>query len=338
MLDFRAGGWVLLVAGLFAVAFLGWRFVPSLGRDGPEPMGDGEQVASYGFDLSDSLVPAEVVVAAGVPKDGIPALTDPAAMRVEDADILGGEAWTKYLVPGDRVVGVAVEGEARAYPLRVLNWHEVANDVLGGRPIAVTYSPLCDSVVVFDRRVDGEVLEFGVSGLLFNSNLLMYDRRHGGGESLWSQLQRRAVAGPAARAGRRLSALPCSVVTWRQWRERYPDTTVIRPEPGFARRYRRDPYGSYFSNGRLRFPVRPLPPEDGPGLMSRVVVARTENGQWIFPLDAGEGIRTLDVDGRATLTLDGLARPPTVSVEAGEGEQLEIIHAFWFAWYATHPR
>ena len=106
----------------------------------------------------------------------------------------------RFLVPGDLVIGLSLHGEARAYPLEILALHEVCNDTLGGEPILVTYQPLCDSAVVFERRVDGHTREFGVSGLLYNSNLLMYDRHpeQPQDESLWSQLQFRALAGPAA--------------------------------------------------------------------------------------------------------------------------------------------
>ncbi|GAF92675.1 unnamed protein product, partial [marine sediment metagenome] len=120
-----------------------------------------------GFDLSNSVLPRKLIRRGGPSRDGIPALVDP---PVVNASQVG------YLRPFDRVAGVVVEGVARAYPLRILNYHEVVNDRVGRTSLAVTYCPLCDSVVVFDRRTDRGELQFGVSGLLYNSNVLLYDR------------------------------------------------------------------------------------------------------------------------------------------------------------------
>ena len=145
--------------------------------------------ASKPFDFSDATVPVEEIHSGGPPKDGIPALSKPRL-------IAAGEA--TYLKPADRVIGVAIEGEARVYPIRILNYHEIVNDKIGGRPIAVTYCPLCDSAAVFDRETPRGVREFGVSGLLYNSNVLMYDRDEKA-ESLWSQLRTEAVTGVQVR-------------------------------------------------------------------------------------------------------------------------------------------
>lgn len=141
--------------------------------------------ASPSFDLRNAIIPKNEIRSGGPPKDGIPALTNPAVIRAQDA---------AYLNAADRVAGVAIGEEARAYPLKILNYHEVVNDKLGGVPIAVTYCPLCDSVVVFDRRTEAGVREFGVSGLLYNSNVLMYDRS-GRPESLWSKSRPKVYPG-----------------------------------------------------------------------------------------------------------------------------------------------
>jgi hypothetical protein len=228
-------------------------------------------------------------------------------------------------------------GEARAYPIRLLNWHEVINDTLGGVPIAVTYHPLCDSVVVFDRQVGDEVLEFGVSGLLFNSNQLLFDRRaEASRESLWSQLLARAVAGPAARSDRALKILPSSVARWDRWLGLYPDTTVIDPDPDLVKRYERDPYGNYYLTGKPRFPVDPLPPDDGRAWMERVVVIENVHGRWeraLTPALAATGDWTVPVPGvRFRADTDGVTT--TFVVEAGP--ETSVVHSLWFAWYAMH--
>ena len=194
-LDWRSGGWLLLLMAILVLAVVAWRVVPLLGTSS-RAIGDGLHVESYGFSMAGLNVPRELVVAAGFPKDGMPALVDPAAMPGTGVVPLNESRRGKYVVTSDRVVGVILGGEARAYPVRLLNWHEVINDTLGGIPIAVTYHPLCDSVVVFDRRVDGETLEFGVSGLLFNSNQLLFDRRVDPTEE--------GVMGPTEEGGMRL--------------------------------------------------------------------------------------------------------------------------------------
>jgi hypothetical protein len=244
-------------------------------------VGDGRNVASYGFDLTTCFVPRDLLVPARMAKDSLPALVEPETWTVArtleyDRDLRRGHQG-KYLVGTDLVLAVEVNGAARAYPVRLMNWHQVVNDTLGGRAIAITFDPLCDSAVVFDRRVAGAPLELGISGLVFNSNLVLYDRQaDGGGESLWGQLQFRAIAGPAAARGATLDVLPVSVVTWSQWRTRYPDGTVLAPRPGMHKLYKTS-YQPYLDSEDLLFAVRPLP--DGPDLKSPVIGFHVE-GRW----------------------------------------------------------
>ncbi len=295
---------------------------------------------SYGFDLGGLADQKGMLVASGMPKDGLRALVRPAAVTPAALEASAEKRYRKFLVGSDRVVGVAIGGEARAYPLRVLNWHEVANDELGGRPIAVTYSPLCDSVVVFDRVVDGEVLEFGVSGLLLNSNLVMYDRRYGGvGESLWSQLGARAVAGPGGRAGKRLRVLPSLLVRWEDWRRRFPQTSVVTGVAALADAYKRDPYASYFGSDLLRFPVSPLAPAGMLGRKERVFVVERKGERLVLALsDIARHAGPISAAiGSARVDLSYHEWPPTVFGESKEWDELGIYHAFWFAWYAMHP-
>ena len=185
MLTLRSGGWVLIVAGIFTLGLFIWAVAgvghPLLGKRG--------DLASYGFDLTTCLVPQDQIVTGALKKDALRALTDPSVVSGSEIADINAKMYGKYLVSSDRVIGVEINGESRAYPLLVLNCHEIVNDTLGDVAIAVTYNPLCDSVVVFERNVTGETLEFGVSGLLYNSNLMMFDRRPDAqGESLWSQL------------------------------------------------------------------------------------------------------------------------------------------------------
>ncbi len=199
------------------------------------------------FNLKGCIIPPAEIKSGGPSKDGIPALTNPHTTTAKKA---------RYLKSSDLVVGVVIKGQARAYPLRILVWHEIVNDTLGGRPVVVTYCPLCRSALVFNRRVGGQEREFGVSGRLWNSNVLMYDRQDDPRqESLWSQLQLRAVCGPAAKQGLRLTLLPAEMVTWKDWRGRHPETTVLTRQTGYERNYGSHPYARYFRTGKLLFPV-----------------------------------------------------------------------------------
>jgi hypothetical protein len=182
----------------------------------------------------------------GASEDGIPAIVDP----VFAAD---WSAVDDSLSDDSRVIGVVRDGDARAYPLAILNWHEIVNDTVDV-PILVTYCPLCGSGVVAERRVDGETAVFGVSGLLWNSDLVMYDTVT---DSLWSQLLGTAIRGPAT--GTELTLLPAAMATWGEWRAEYPETEVLLPPPESntvrgprqARDYDRDPYAGYGRSARI---------------------------------------------------------------------------------------
>lgn len=344
MLSFSAGGWVILLAVLLTLGILGWRVASLWSGGASRAVGDGRTVATYGFDISTCLIPREQVVAGGMPKDGLPALIDPAVIPASEVDSINEAMHGKFLVPADRVIGVHLNGQSRAYPLRMLNWHEIANDTVGGVPIAVTYNPLCDSAVVFDRRVGGQTLTFGVSGLLYNSNLLMYDRRsETGAESLWSQLQGRAVAGPAAGLGHRLEILPAALVRLGDWRKLHANSEVLGPNEAFMDRYKRAPYVSYYGSDRLRFPVQPAAPPAGPPNKTQVVAIGSGPQRRVFSLpdiarraDAS-GVWQTTV-GEVPVRLTYSAEPPTVLVEPdAPGRDLPAVYSFWFAWYAMHP-
>jgi hypothetical protein len=304
-------GWVLTLALVVfgVVGFVQIRELLSSQRR--SRVGDGRNVASYGFDLSTCVVDRSVLVASGMPKDTLEPLEMPRLMTPAAVDSLNRAERGKYLVDGDLVIGVVVGDCARAYPLRVLSWHEVANDTLGGRPIAVTWHPLCGSAVVFDRSVAGATLRFGQSGLLWNSNLLIYDdRAEPTAESLWSQLQARAVAGPGAARGDSLAVLPHVLAHWDRWRDSFPETTVPFPEQNRRRSYQRDPYAHYEGSDLLRFPVEPLPPGDERPYKTPIVAIR-----------GGDGWQVSVVGDNARRWSGSLTEP--------------TVHAYWFAWFAT---
>jgi hypothetical protein len=183
------------------------------------------------FDVTRHSIPLGEIERS-VPKDAIPALARPEFLTAQKAGI--------QLKDSDRVLGVFLNDEAKAYPVVILNWHEVVNDVVGNKPVLVTWCPLCGSSLVFDPVVEGRRLTFGVSGLLYKRNALFYDHET---MSLWSQLLSQAVTGPMA--GSPLRVLPATNATWGEWKKAHPETSVLSFHTGYQREYTVDPYVSY---------------------------------------------------------------------------------------------
>jgi len=218
---------------------------------GPEPSGQvanaaREDVPSALDDRDNPAFPAPLIdpdelISGGPPPDGIPAIDAPAFERADNVD---------WLEDNEPVLSLTVGGETRAYPLRVMTWHEIVNDVVGGVPVAVTYCPLCNSGVAFERTVTGHgILSFGTSGLLYADNLVMYDRQT---ESLWPQLTGEASVGDLT--GTKLVAIPMGTVAWRDFVAADPTARVLSQDTGFDRRYGVNPYSGYDDpDGRLLF-------------------------------------------------------------------------------------
>lgn len=192
----------------------------------------------------------EEIVWGGVARDGIPDLQDPPVVPASEAD---------YLDLDERVFGIAIHGESRAYPLRIMNAHEMANDEVGGVRLALAYCTLCGSGIAYATEIDGETLSFGTSGLLHRSNKLMYDRATA---SLWDQFRGTPVVGPRVGTGVRLEVLPLALTTWREWRDLHPETAVLDIDTGVYRpsvyRHEADPESIYFeyrAGGSPIFPV-----------------------------------------------------------------------------------
>ncbi len=277
------------------------------------------------FDTSSLTIPKDQIFSGGPGKDGIPSITDPVVIRPDEAE---------HLRAGDRVVGVTINGESRAYPIDILTFHECVNDKLGGVPIAVIYCPLCDSVSVVGRRLDGKTYEFGISGLLYNSNVLLYDRQD---QALWSQVKLGAVSGP--NAGRTLRHLGgWSLTSLGAWLAEHPDSTVISRETGHTRPYGHNVYADYFRTDRLMFPAEPRD-ERMPNKEPVVGVRLGEHAK-AYPVEAVAraegGVVTDTIDGK-TITLR--ADRFNESVEVIEApDDAAVVHTFWFAWHAMHPQ
>jgi hypothetical protein len=331
----RSGWWVALAAAVVTLV---------VGAVLVAPLFDRTPGSSQGpdFDLSDTAVPSNLIVRA-MNRDGVRALAAPMMIDADEVDRFNREERGKMLVPNDRVIGIEISGDARAYPMRLMRWHEVVNDVVGGEAIAVTYSPLCDSVAVFSREIEGEVVELGVSGLLYNSNTLLYDRRLGPPATpLWLQLDGRLVAGPVPGSRPQLALRPAILTTWASWRARHPATGVLAPLPEMKRLYKRDPYHSYFGSDLLRFPVDPLPPVGGLLLKDRLVIVTVDGEDAAFSLPAlaeAAGTRSGSFEVAAhglPLRIQFDADLGVAGVEPlGEPNRLTAVrYSFWFAWYA----
>jgi len=220
-------------------------------------------------DFAEAVVALDEIRSGGPPKDGIPSIDDPRFAPVDAVrDDLGAE---------EPVMTVAIDGDVRAYPLRVLMWHEIVNDTVGGRAVAVTYCPLCNSAIVFERRVAGEVTTFGTTGKLRHSDLVMYDRAS---ESWWQQFDGRAIVGD--HAGAELERVPARLESLERFAERHPDGRVLVPRDPGARAYGRNPYAGYDSAPR---PFLYSGEYDGPGVpLMRVVTVDGVDRAWSLPL------------------------------------------------------
>lgn len=280
----------------------------------------GEPRTLNGFVLDPLSVPADEILEGGPPRDGIPALDSPRAGPVGDS------TWRDDTI----VVGVALGERARAYPLAILSWHELVNDELDGRPILVSYCPLCGTALVFDRELDDGVRSFGVSGLLYRSDLLLYDRES---ESLWSQIAASALSGPAT--GKRLQLLRSRLVTLGEWRRDWPESTVLTADTGHQRDYSRTPYAGYSASSRLMFPARyderfhPKMPTVGVRLADGAA-----RGYPASEVDRAGGRIAERFEGReVVVSYDRVSQIFRVQAPP----DVEIVEGFWFAWSAFHP-
>jgi hypothetical protein len=253
-------------------------------------------------------------------RDCIPSIDTPRFVGAADAKHVGDD---------DIVIVIAYGGEHRAYPARILDQHEIVNDTIAGDPIAITWCPLCGSAVGVRREIGDEVTEFGVSGLLYNSDLVLYDRAT---NTLWDQIEAKGIVGPLT--GEQLQFVPVSMTRWSRWRDAHPDTLVLSPDTGFERDYSVDRYSEYRDSTRIMFPVTGrddrLHPktvvygfmlDDGPialsaGLFDQSSSLRHEHNGRILDV-------TMSDDGQVTLDTGGASFAP--------------IRLYWFAWYTFHP-
>jgi hypothetical protein len=305
----------------------------------PEP--DAElsvPMAGWKTDFKTHVVPLDQFQSGGPGKDGIPAIDEPRFLPVPNVDVIE---------PKEPVIELVVRGRARAYPIQILIWHEIVNDEIAGIPVAVTFCPLCNTSLVFDRRVAGRTLDFGTTGNLRHSDLVMYDRQT---ESWWQQFGGAGLVGRYA--GMRLEVIPSRIVAWQQFRREHPGGLVLSRETGHSRPYGQNPYEGYdeLQSG----PIFPTPHADDDRLSPKERVVFIERGGDAvavpFSTLAERRVVRVEVSGHrlAVRWRPGVASAldsPLISlgrdvgtVEVREnGRLVEFDQPFWFTVAAFRP-
>ena len=228
----RSARWLAMTAALAIT-------LAACGQSAPDDSADdaGGRSPTEAESTPDPLIDPDDIISGGPPPDGIPPIDDPKFLAASDAG---------FLTDREPVLAVEIGGEAKAYPLQIMTWHEIVNDTIGGVPVSVTYCPLCNTGIAFERpTIDGELLDFGTSGKLYNSNLIMYDRQT---ESYWAQATGQAVVGELT--GERLTFVPTRILSFADWRTEHPDGLVLSRDTGHERPYGENPYAGYDSSER----------------------------------------------------------------------------------------
>lgn len=281
-----------------------------------------QALVKNGFDLSNASINIEDVFSGGPPRDGIPSIDNPKFIDVHKVD---------FLQDDDIVIGLIRGQKARAYPTRILIWHEIVNDVINGDAVAVTYCPLCGTAMVFERNIAEQLYTFGVSGLLYQSDVLMYDRES---ESLWSQLAMKSISGPEV--DKKLTWLPSDYLTWKAWREKYPKGEVLSTETGFNRNYKSKAYSSYFASDKTMFPVTYTRKElSKKAWVIGIIVDGKAKAYPVKKLSADNVI--LDELGNTQFSIKYNVEQHFAQVTNQQNEQIPSVLVFWFAWQAFYP-
>jgi len=279
-----------------------------------------------GFVLDGALIPIKEIRPGGPPRDGIPAILRPRFSSAVDAN---------YLQPKTRVLGYSNTSIAKAYPVPILNWHEVVNDRLAEQQLLISYCPLCGTGMAF--KVDSADL-FGVSGLLYNSDVLLYDQSTG---SLWSQIMGQAISGP--RRGEHLQQVSLRHTTWSKWRADHPNTVVLLPPSGSAADYQENPYKGYEKTRRLSFPVSGRSSAFHPKAQVLGLIVEGQAHAYSLSELAEAGNLVEQTMGDTTFRIHLEPDSDSAWVEsrrAGSDDtfkEIPSLMSYWFAWYAFHP-
>jgi hypothetical protein len=289
------------------------------------------------FDESsfDSSIDLEGVISGGVPKGGIGVDVGIPALAEENINFVSVQEADEWINDDELVLALEYNGVKRVYPLQIMVWHEIANDRIGDELVIVTYCPLCGSGIAYsgDIEVDGKKVEsrFGTSGKLYNSNLIMYDEET---SSYWQQIGGFAIAGELF--GERLERINLDTVSWKDWKEKHPDSEVLSKDTGISRNYGNDPYGSYYEDDSKFFPVN----NEDDRIHSKTPIVGVELGGKFKAYrreDVIESGLIEDEIGGVNIGLEALEDGRIVVINLDDGIEIVKEEDFWFAWYAFHP-
>jgi hypothetical protein len=281
-------------------------------------------------------VPLDEILSGGPAKDGIPSIDDPKFISTSEAD--------KWLTDGDVGTGLCLydntssvafaSEECRFYPYKILVRHELVNDTVAKQPVLISYCPLCFTGIVFERKLDGEVVEFGTSGMLWKSNLVMYNRTEvEKNESLWSQVLGEAIVGE--HTGTKLKIIPSDVVKYSDWKSLHSGTVVLSQDTGIYSSYERDPYGDYYTSEKVSFGVDF---EDDRLHPKANVLGIDIDGKFkAYHIDALEVGETTDTFNGKKITINKKTEGEIRMFVGEDKKALPYIGGFWFSWLAAHP-
>jgi hypothetical protein len=337
-LTIRGGGWVLILLGIVLLAMLAWALAPAVLRMANAAPGDGTNIQTYAFDMSNLQLDEEDILAAMQHRNMSPVMHQPSSMSKEELVRKIEMDRDPFLVSSDLVVGVTLNGESRAYPMHMLDVHEIINDTLGGVPIVVSWHWPSGNATVYERTIQGAVLSFANSGLAGNGGLLMYGlQEEAGGEQLFSTLLGNTISGDSFS----LQPVPHDVLSWKVWSALHKDTTSIMPVESFKKRYRKANPAAYFMVETIYFPASPMP-EDSINPKAPIIAIPSADGYAIYNIAELDSLA--DENGEVKVLLNG--SPITISVGNNplwatahdhSGNPLASQRALWFAWYANHP-
>jgi len=278
-----------------------------------------------GFDLENALIPAEEIKPEGAGRDGIPSIDTPIFKRAVDYSFFDEDTY---------VLGITHRGVAKAYPIPILNWHEIVNDFMDSTPIVVTYCPLCNSGAIYEANIGGMRATFGVSGLLYQNDLLLYDRRS---KSLWSQIMGKAISGSLS--GQQLSRFHIQHTTLGAWKREQPETLVLTTRTGFVRNYEQSPFQEYENNDEIYYPPRNR--SDLFPAKERVIGVRVGDHVKAYPfpeLASHPELIIRDTFKGQALHIHYDVLNDVAKVTDEQGTLYPSSTMYWFAWYAFHPK
>ncbi|WP_292485302.1 DUF3179 domain-containing protein [Methanohalobium sp.] len=315
---------IKLIVLLFFLMFI---FISGCVSSPPQTNNLTEEEIAQGIELTEDgqkyLVHPDKLASGGPGKDGIPSIDNPTYNTVDEAD--------RYLSDDELVMALNYNGKKRVYPLQIMVWHEIVNDDINGQPVLITYCPLCGSTLAFERKVQGDEVEFGTSGKLYNSNLVMYDRKT---DTYWAQLTGQAIVGELT--GEELTPISIDTIYWGNWKRAHPDSQVLSRDTGARRSYGEDPYTGYYNDSSLLFPVENRDDRIHPKAV-------------VFSIEVNDSFKAYQEDDLKNQgTISDNVGGTDIEIERNDigivsvtnldtGEKITKVRTFWFAWYAFHP-